>query len=134
MMPRTPSQRMVGLLTQLVEGQEKQNRLLQSVADELAAERRGRAATLEAWKKANPLLAAGCREANETWGKVYNAALADLTKEVVNQSDGLIESNFTRQELIDRFGPRMQHLNALTIILQQLGGPLSPPAPAGETR
>jgi len=124
---------MVGLLTQLVNGQEEQNRLLQSIAKGLAAERRGRAAALEAWKKANPLLAAGCREANETWDKVYNAALADLAEAIVNQSEGLTESDFNRQELMDRFGPRMHHLNTLTFILQQLGGPLSSPVTAPES-
>jgi len=133
-MPLTPGQRMVGLLTQLVNGQEKQNQLLHSIAEELAAERRGRAAVLEGWKKANPALAAGCREANETWGKVYNAALAELAEEVVNQSEGLTESDFTRQEFIDRFGSRTQHLVALTAILQQLGSPLSQPTAARENR
>lgn len=130
----TPTQRMVDLLKQLVEGQERQNHLLKFIADSLSADRRERAAALDRWKSSNPLLSAACREAAETWVKVHNAALADLTEEIVNQSEQLQESEFSRQELIDRFGSRMQHLNALSIVLQQLGSPTSLPAAAPHNR
>jgi len=46
----------------------------------------------------------------------------------------LTESDFTRQEFIDRLGSRTQHLVALTAILQQLGSPLSQPTAARENR
>ena len=122
----TPVQKMTDLLQQLVEGQEKQNHLLKFVANTLSAKHRDRAAALNRWKSANPVLSAACREAAETWAKVHNAALTDLTDEIVHQSEQLRESDFARQELIDRHGPRMHHLNALSMIFQQLGGPAAP--------
>jgi hypothetical protein len=129
-----PIQKMFDLLQQLVEGQETQNHLLKFVADTLSAERRDRAAALDRWKSANPLLSAACREAAETWTKVHNAALADLTEEIVRQSEQLTESDFARQELIDRHGSRMQHFSAMSIILQQLGGTATLPAAAHDNR
>jgi len=130
----TPSQTMIDLLQQLVEGQEKQNHLLKFIADTVSVERRERATALDHWKSANPLLSAACREAAETWAKVHNAALSDLTEEIVHQSEQLRESDFARQELIDCHGPRMQQVNALSITLQQLGSPASLPAAAPDNR
>lgn len=130
----TPSRKMIDLLQQLIEGQEQQNHLLKFIADSLSITRRERATILVAWTKANPLLSAACREAIETLGKVYNAVLTDLTEVIVKQSEELMESDFSRQEFIDRFAPRIEHLSALATILQQHCGPANPPATARESR
>jgi hypothetical protein len=123
---------MTMLLERLVEGQEQQNHLLKYIADTLAAERLGRVALLNRWKSANPLLSAACREAGETWIKVQNAAIGDFTEEVVHQSEQLVESDFVRQEMIDRYGPRLQHFGSIGAILEQLGSPASQPAAAAK--
>jgi len=128
----TSRQRMVRLLERLVEGQEQQNHLLEYIADTLAAERSQRMASLDSWKKANPLLSAACREAGETWTKMQNAALADLSEEVVSQSEQLVESEFARREILDRYGHPLQFLNSLGMILQQLGSPAGQPNTAAK--
>lgn len=133
-MALTPSRKMVMLLQHLVEGQEQQNHLLKYIADTLAAERLQRTAALDAWKKANPLLSAACREASETWTKAQNAALTEFAEAVVNESEQLAESEFARREMTDRFGYPLQHLNALGTILQQLGSPIRQPAAARQNR
>lgn len=117
---------LLGLLAQLVEGQQKQNQLLEELLNQTTALQRQRAQELTQWKSANPRLAAACRSAAETLGRVQAQFLANLTEEIAEQNDNLVDGEFMLQEFIDRFGPRLAHLNGIVQVLGQLASP--PPA------
>ena len=94
-------------------GQDKQNELLEELVSQVSANQRQRQSELVQWKQANPRLARSCRMAAEALGKVQTEFLDGLTREIGDNFENLIEGEFMLNEFVDRFGPRMAHLNGL---------------------
>ena len=111
----------VMLLRELVAGQLRQNKLLEELAQSTANMQKQRVNELQQWKDANPQLSQACRQAAETLSKVQTQFLESLTEEVNDNSESLQDSDFLLQEFVDRFGPRMAHLNGVLQVLAQLG-------------
>jgi hypothetical protein len=111
----------VDLLRQLVIGQQQQNKILEQLCQQNAAMQQQRANELQQWKLANPDLARSCREAAETLSKVQTQFLDNLTEEISFQEENLLEGEFMMNEFVDRFGPRLAHLNGVLQVLAQLG-------------
>lgn len=111
------------LLRQLVVGQERQNELLEELIDQMHATQRQRSVELAQWRKSNPLLARQCRAAMEVLSEVQTEFLKALTAEVSEQREGLLDGEFLMNEFVDRFGPRLAHLNGVLQVLSQLSSP-----------
>ena len=119
---------MVDLLRHLVAGQQQQNQLLEQMIQQQNAVNEQRANELQQWKDANPQLARSCREAAETLSRVQTQFLDNMTEEIADSEDGLADSEFMLNEFVDRFGPRLAHLNGVLQVLAQLGN--SEPTPS----
>jgi hypothetical protein len=113
----------IGLLRQIVAGQEKQRQLLEELLQHASAQHKQRATELGQWKQANPELARRCRTAAEVLARVQNEFLRNLTEEVADSEDCLLDGEFGLNEFIDRFGPRMAHLHGVVQVLSQLSSP-----------
>ena len=111
---------MAELLQRLVAGQEKQNELLEEMVETLNANQRQRSAELGHWKQSNPHLSERCRKAAEILSDVQTEFLDGLTNEIEYNSDSLLEGEFMLNEFVDRFGPRLAHLNGVLQVLSQL--------------
>ena len=120
-----------GLLRELVEGQDRQNHLLEELVEHLVTNQRQRQSELGQWKKANPRLARGCRKAAETLSRVQTEFLQKVIDEINESADCLLEGDFMLNEFVDRFGPRMAHLNGVLQVLSQLS---SVPNPTNSTQ
>jgi hypothetical protein len=114
------------LLRELVAGQDRQNELLEELVNQLGAPGKQRATELGQWKQANPHLARHCRAATEALGKVQTEFLDSLTQEISANYESLLDGEFMLNEFIDRFGPRMAHLNGLLQVLSQLSAMPNP--------
>jgi hypothetical protein len=110
----------VALLRQVVLNQEQQNQLLKELNNQMSAAQRQRAQELCQWKDANPDLAKGCRSAAETLSRVQTQFLQNLTEEIEMHEDCLMDGEFMLNEFVDRFGPRLAHLNGVLQVLSQL--------------
>ena len=108
------------LLRDLLSAQDRQNELLEELVGQLSAAQKQRANELGQWKQANPHLARNCRTAAEALGKVQTEFLESLTAEVNANYENLLDGEFMLNEFVDRFGPRMAHLNGLLQVLSQL--------------
>lgn len=108
------------LLQHLVAGQERQIELLEELAQNSNAAQRQRANELGNWKEANPHLARRCRNAAEVLSNVQTEFLHNLTDEINENSEGFLEGEFLMNEFVDRFGPRLAHLNGVLQVLSQL--------------
>ncbi len=111
----------VALLRQLVLSQEKQNQLLEQLVHNTVNVQKQRANELQQWKDANPRLAKACRRAAETLSKVQAEFLDNLSAEIIENEETLMDGEFMLSEFVDRFGPRMAHLNGILQVLAQLG-------------
>jgi hypothetical protein len=121
---------LVVVLREILAAQDRQNELLEELVGQLSAAQRQRASELGQWKQANPGLARNCRFAAEALSKVQTEYLASLTEEINENFEALRDGEFMLNEFVDRFGPRVAHLNGLLQVLSQLsatGDPASTP-------
>jgi len=119
--PSDADQNGLELLKQLVAGQKQQNRLLEELVHQQVAANKQRVSELQQWKNANPELARSCRQAAETLSRVQTQFLDTLTEEIADSEDHLVEGEYMLNEFVDRFGPRLAHLNGVLQVLAQLG-------------
>jgi hypothetical protein len=113
----------VMVLREILAAQDRQNELLEELVGQLGAAQRQRATELGQWKQANPELARRCRLAAEALSKVQTEYLASLTEEISDNYETLRDGEFMLNEFVDRFGPRVAHLNGLLQVLSQLSAP-----------
>jgi hypothetical protein len=108
------------LLREILVAQDRQNELLEELVNQLNGSQKQRANELGQWKQANPHLARNCRLAAEALGKVQTEFLCSLTREINDNYEVLLDGEFMLNEFVDRFGPRLAHLNGLLQVLSQL--------------
>ncbi|MFK8111721.1 MAG: hypothetical protein AB8B91_05950 [Rubripirellula sp.] len=125
--PEPPQDKVVlELLRQMVASQQQQNRLLEELVQQNVAANKQRANELQQWKNANPELARSCRQAAETLSRVQTQFLDTLTEEIADTEEHLVDGEYVLNEFVDRFGPRLAHLNGVLQVLAQLGGTAEP--------
>ncbi|MEY4565280.1 MAG: hypothetical protein RLY14_250 [Planctomycetota bacterium] len=112
---------MVALMRQLVVAQERQNQLLEQLIASSVNTQKQRAAELQQWKDANPRLSRACRRAAESLSRVQAQFLENITEDVEANEEDLVDGEFVLAEFVDRYGPRLAHLNGVLQVLAQLG-------------
>ena len=113
---------LVALMRQMIQQQEKQNQLLEQLISATNQIQKQRQTELQQWKDANPHLAKACRKAAETLSRVQTQFLESMTEEIAENQEELLEGEFVLQEFVDKYGPRLAHLNGLLQVVAQLGG------------
>lgn len=108
------------LLRDILSAQDRQNELLEELVAQVGAAQRQRASELGQWKEANPHLARACRHAAESLSRVQAEFLMTLTEEIRETHESLMDGEFMLNEFVDRFGPRLAHLNGVLQVLSQL--------------
>lgn len=108
------------ILRDMLAAQDRQNELLEELVAQVGASQRQRANELGQWKDANPQLARCCRQAAESLSKVQTEFLKALTCEISENFEALLDGEFMLNEFVDRFGPRLAHLNGVLQVLSQL--------------
>lgn len=111
------------LMREILAAQDRQNELLEELVTQLTSAQRQRNQELAHWKAANPALANNCRVAAEALSRVQTQFLETLTEEVNGNAECLVDGEFLLNEFVDRFGPRLAHLNGVLQVLVQLSSP-----------
>lgn len=114
------------LLRDVLAAQDRTNELLEELVGVMAASHKQRLQELHQWKHANPRLAESCREAAEALSRVQVEYLERMTDEIRDTADYMESGEFMMNEFVDRFGPRLAHLNGVIQVLAQLSS--APPA------
>ena len=120
---------LVALTRQLIESQQRQNQLLDQIlqvnkqvlqaSNQANSQRQNE---LTQWRNAHPKLVRSCKQALETLSNVQTEFLQNLADEVADSKDALTDSDYVFAEFLDRYGPRMAHLNGVLQVLNHLGG------------
>ncbi|REJ70693.1 MAG: hypothetical protein DWQ31_00070 [Planctomycetota bacterium] len=108
---------------QILAGVDRQTELLEELVATTGAAQRQRNNELSQWRRANPHLAASCRHAAEALAQVQSEFLASLTSEIEENAEDLKDGDFVFNEFVDRYGPRLAHLNGVLQMLSQLSSP-----------
>jgi hypothetical protein len=118
------------LLRDILSAQDRTNELLEEMVAQMAAGHRQRASELNQWKEANPELAESCRLAAEALSRVQISFLDSMTQEINENEDHMGDGEYMFNEFVDRYGPRLAHLNGVIQVLAQLS---NVPNPTGES-
>lgn len=110
-----------GLLAQILLVQQRQAQLLEGLIKATTHSQQQRANELKQWKEANPRLSRACQMAAESLSKIQMQFLESLTDEILDNEEVLYDGDFMLGEFVDRFGPRIAHLNGVLQMLGQLG-------------
>jgi len=116
-----PHTEVIALLQDILSAQDRQNQLMEEFVSQMGATQKQRANELGQWKHANPHLARDCHRAAEWLSQAQTEYLRGVTEEVNDSGDGLVDSEYLLNELVDRYGPRLAHLNGVLQVLSQLG-------------
>src|SRR3990172_198109 len=122
----SPREEQTELLREMIAAQDRTNDLLEELANTVAATQKQRANELNQWRNAHPALAAACRQAAEALTRVQIEYLDRMTEEINDTSDDMVEGEFMLNEFIDRYGPRLEHLNGVIQVLAQLSSVPNP--------
>jgi hypothetical protein len=114
------------LLREILAAQDRTNDLLEELGTSIAAQQKQRASELHQWRNAHPALASACREAAEALTRVQIEYLERMTEEINDTSDDMVGGEFLLNEFVDRYGPRLAHLNGVIQVLAQLSSVPNP--------
>jgi hypothetical protein len=108
------------LLHQILAAMDRNNELLEELVSNSTAGQRQRIDELRNWRQANPGLADACKRASESLARVQSEFLRSMTEEIEDNADSMEDGEFVFNEFVDRFGPRLAHLNGVLQMLAQL--------------
>ena len=128
MSPQHVQEEQLSLLRSVLAAQDRSNELLEEIVNNMGAMHRQRAAEIAQWKDANPALAESCRYASEALTRVQVAYLDQITREVNDNEDAMVDGDYAFNEFVDRFGPRLAQLNGVIQVLATLGNAPNPSA------
>ena len=121
-----PAHEQTRLLRELLNAQDRQNELLEELVAQVGSTQRQRQTELGQWKQANPRLARSCRSAADALGRVQAEFLDKMTREVNDSAEDMLDGDFVLNEFVDRYGPRLAHLNGVLQVLSQLSSVPNP--------
>jgi regulator of sigma D len=120
---------LIALTRQLVEVQHRQNQLVEQllqvnkqVLQNSCQANTQRQNEIAQWRNAHPELVRSCKMALETLSGVQTEFLQKMADEVEGSKDDLAESEYVFSDFLDRYGPRMAHLNGVLQVLNHLAG------------
>jgi hypothetical protein len=105
------------LLREVLAAQDRTNEILEELVGIMASAHKQRLQELHQWKNANPRLAESCREAAEALSRVQVEYLERMTEEINDTAEDMACGEFLMNEFVDRFGPRLAHLNGVIQVL-----------------
>jgi hypothetical protein len=108
------------LMREMLVSQDRTNEILEELVTVMATSQKQRAQELHQWRHANPGLAESCREAAESLSRVQVDYLERITDEINDTAEDMADGEFVLNEFVDRFGPRLAHLNSVIQVLAQL--------------
>jgi hypothetical protein len=105
---------------QLLETQRQQLELSREAA-QLAREQRARqVAELERWQAGHEFVLDHCKETLGKLEQVHASLMSELTNYVDENHDNLLDGDYALTDFVDRFGPRLAHLNTMLAVLRPL--------------
>ncbi|MCA9230645.1 MAG: hypothetical protein KDA57_08335 [Planctomycetales bacterium] len=116
------------LLREVLASQDRTNEILEELLGVMSANQKQRSQEMHQWRVANPRLSDSCRRAAESLSRVQAEYLERMTDEILETADDMVDGEFVLNEFVDRFGPRLAHLNGVIQVLAQLSSQPNPPS------
>ena len=108
------------LQRQTLELQRQQLELARETVNVSREQRARQMAELERWQNGHEYVLDQCKESLANLEQVHAALMGDLAAYVRENQENLIDGEFALTDFIDRFGPRLAHLNTMLAVLRPL--------------
>jgi len=108
------------LQRQSLEVQRQQLELARETAQIGREQRARQIAELERWQTGHENVIEHCKEALTNLEQVHAALMGELANYVSENHENLLDGEFALTDFVDRFGPRLAHLNTMLAVLRPL--------------
>ena len=108
------------LLRQMLEVQRQQLDLSREMVQVNREQRARQGAELERWQAGHEDVLDACRETLGRLEQVHASLMGELASYVEDNHENLLEGDFSLSDFVDRFGPRLAHLNTMLAVLRPL--------------
>jgi hypothetical protein len=115
------------LQRQSLEIQRQQLELAREAAQVNREQRARQIAELERWQNGHERVLEHCKESLASLEQVHAALMGDLANYVSENHENLIDGEFALTDFVDRFGPRLAHLNTMLAVLRPLAAAVRKP-------
>jgi hypothetical protein len=115
------------LQRQSLELQRQQMELAREAAQVSREQRARQIAELERWQNGHERVLDHCKESLASLEQVHAALIAELATYVEENHENLIDGEFALTDFVDRFGPRLAHLNTMLAVLRPLAAAVRKP-------
>jgi chromosome segregation ATPase len=105
---------------QILQNQQHQLELAREAAHVAREQRARQIAELERWQTGHDRVIDQCRMSLGQLEQVHSALMGELTNYVDEHHENLVEGDFALTDFVDRFGPRLAHLNTMLAVLRPL--------------
>jgi hypothetical protein len=111
---------LIGLCRELVGVSREQLELARRAEDRFQKQQQAQREEFERWLNEYSQLPGRCRKAEETVRNVLGQAMSELVDYVEEHHEDLMDSEFVRSELVDRYGSLLNHVSAMYAVLKRL--------------
>ncbi|WP_435018859.1 hypothetical protein TA3x_000846 [Tundrisphaera sp. TA3] len=105
---------------QILDAQRQQLELAREAAQFNRDQRARQVAELERWQQGHEGVLDHCRDSLGQLEQVHAALMGELATYVDENHENLVEGDFALSDFVDRFGPRLAHLNTMLAVLRPL--------------
>lgn len=117
----------VDLQRQILENQRQQLELARE-ASQIGREQRARQISeLERWQAGHEMILDNCKDSLGKLEQVHASLMNELTEYVAENHENLVDGEYALTDFVDRFGPRLAHLNTMLAVLRPLAAALKKP-------
>jgi hypothetical protein len=108
------------LQRQMLDMQRQQLEISREMIQVNREQRARQGAELERWQAGHEPILETCRETLGKLEQVHASLMSELAVYVDDNHENLLEGDFSLSDFVDRFGPRLAHLNTMLAILRPL--------------
>jgi hypothetical protein len=105
---------------QMLEVQRQQLEISRELIQVNREQRSRQAADLERWQTGHENVLSTCKETLGKLEQVHASLMYELANYVDDNHENLLEGDFSLSDFVDRFGPRLAHLNTMLAVLRPL--------------
>jgi hypothetical protein len=108
------------LQRQILEFQRQQLELAREMTQVSREQRSRQMSELERWQNGHEYVLDACRESLANLEQVHASLMGELASYVKENYENLLDGEFALTDFVDRFGPRLAHLNTMLAVLRPL--------------
>lgn len=105
---------------QMLEMIRQQTEMLRETTQVAREQRARQVADLERWQQGHADILGHCQESLGKLEQVHASLMSDLSEYIDDNHEMLVEGDFALSDFVDRFGPRLAHLNTMLAVLRPL--------------